>query len=156
MSVASSRSAPVRSAPSWPFDVPRFQNRVIKEGDQVTVLIEVNGPGGYYTEVMRVYAVGKEPPQVLKDALAAGLAAQDMTANALVPGADPGELWHRFKDYCIKKRLLPAGALLRARARPVAGRPSDAAARRADEDPAEHEHRRTPGDGAAGGLLPVL
>lgn len=90
-----------------PFDVPRFQNRVIKEGDQVTVLIEVNGPGGYYTEVMRAYAVGKAPPQVLKDALAAGLEAQDMTANALVPGADPADLWNRFKDYCIKNGYFP-------------------------------------------------
>ena len=41
-----------------PFDVPHFQNRVIKDGDQITVLIEVNGPGGYYTEVMRVYTLG--------------------------------------------------------------------------------------------------
>ncbi len=34
-----------------PFDVPRFQNRIIQNGDQVSVLIEVNGPGGYYAEV---------------------------------------------------------------------------------------------------------
>jgi Xaa-Pro aminopeptidase len=90
-----------------PFDVPHFQNRVIKEGDQVTVLIEVNGSGGYYTEVMRVYAVGKEPPQLLKDTLAAAIEAQDMTANALVPGAVPGELWDKFTAYCIKNGYFP-------------------------------------------------
>jgi Xaa-Pro aminopeptidase len=89
-----------------PFDVPHFQNRVIREGDQVTVLIEVNGPGGYFTEVMRVFTLG-EPPQVLKDALAAGIAAQDMTANALVTGADPGKLWNNFKAYCVNHGYFP-------------------------------------------------
>jgi Xaa-Pro aminopeptidase len=89
-----------------PFDVPHFQNRVIKDGDQVTVLIEVNGPGGYYTEVMRVYTLG-QPPQVLKDTWAAGIEAQDMTAKALVTGADPGELWNNFKAYCIKNGYAP-------------------------------------------------
>jgi Xaa-Pro aminopeptidase len=90
-----------------PFDVPHFQNRVIKEGDQVTVLIEVNGPGGYYTEVMRVYTVGKEPPRVLKDAMAAAIEAQDMIVNAMVPGAVPGEMWNTFTAYCIKNGYFP-------------------------------------------------
>lgn len=90
-----------------PFDTPHFQNRTIKEGDQVTVLIEVNGPGGYYTEVMRVYTVGVQPPQVLQDALGAGIEAQDMTVNAMVPGATPGDLWDAFKAFCGKNGYFP-------------------------------------------------
>jgi len=36
-----------------PFVPRHLQNRVIKEGDQVSVLLEVNGPGGFYTELGR-------------------------------------------------------------------------------------------------------
>ena len=58
-----------------PFDVYHFQNRVIKEGDQVSVLIEVNGAGGYYCEVMRIFTVSRKPTQELRgcDAVASRL-----------------------------------------------------------------------------------
>ncbi len=76
-----------------PFDVPRFQNRVIQNGDQVSVLIEVNGPGGYYCEVMRIYTVGAEPSQDLKDAFATSPAVQTLIASRFVPGAQPKDIW---------------------------------------------------------------
>jgi len=90
-----------------PFDVPHFQNRTIQEGDQVTVLVEVNGPGGYYTELMRAYCVGAEPTQALKDAQAAGLEAQDMTVKALVTGGVPGDMWKNFGQFCIQHGYAP-------------------------------------------------
>jgi Xaa-Pro aminopeptidase len=90
-----------------PFDVPHFQNRVIKEGDQVTALVEVNAPGGYYAETMAVYTVGKQPPQLLQDAMAAALEAQQRTVKSMVPGADPKELWDDFKEFCIGKGYFP-------------------------------------------------
>ena len=36
-----------------PFQPRHFQNRVMNKGDQVSVLIEVNGPGGFYAELGR-------------------------------------------------------------------------------------------------------
>ena len=92
-----------------PFDVPRFQNRVIQDGDQVSVLIEVNGPGGYYTEILRVYVVGKPPIRALQDAAGAALEAQDMTARNLVTGADPKQLWADFRNFCIQRGYFPPG-----------------------------------------------
>ena len=41
------------------FDVRRFQERVIHEGDQVMVLIEVSGPCGYWTEMLRPFVLGQ-------------------------------------------------------------------------------------------------
>ena len=78
-----------------PFDVYRLQNRVIRPGDQVSVLIEVNGPGGYYTEIVRLFTVGAEPPPALEEAFAVAKECQDLIAAAMVPGADPGELWDK-------------------------------------------------------------
>jgi Xaa-Pro aminopeptidase len=90
-----------------PFDVYHFQNRVIKEGDQVSVLIEVNGPGGYYTEVMRIFVVGKAPNQELQDAFGIAVEAQKMAADKLLPGADPKELWNMNKDFLVKNGYFP-------------------------------------------------
>jgi len=94
-------SAPMGSIA--PFDVPHFQNRVIKEGDQVSVLVEVNGPGGYYTEVLRVFALGAKPSQALQDGVGNAVEAQDLMARALVPGADPKALWATWQDFVKKK-----------------------------------------------------
>jgi len=89
-----------------PFDVPKFQNRVVKDGDQVTVLIETNGPGGYYTEILRVLTLGK-PSQALQDAY--GVAAEIMhtVGSRLVPGADPNDLWCYYKEYVQSKGYFP-------------------------------------------------
>lgn len=90
-----------------PFDVYHFQNRMIKEGDQVSVLIEVNGPGGYYTEIMRIFVVGREPSPELKEAFSVAVEAQDMTAKRLKPGEDPKELWEMNKEFLIKNGFSP-------------------------------------------------
>ena len=86
-----------------PFDFFRMQNRVIREGDQVSVLIEVNGPGGYYSEAMRTYMVGAEPSPVLQEAWAAALECEKMIAAGLVPGADPKELWQAYVDFMVAR-----------------------------------------------------
>jgi Xaa-Pro aminopeptidase len=108
-----------------PFDVYHFQNRVIKEGDQVSVLIEVNGPGGYYTELMRIFTVGREPTQELKDAFAVAVEAQALTAKKLVPGADPKELWDMNKEFLTKKGYFPPVRLYaHGQGMPLVERPS--------------------------------
>jgi Xaa-Pro aminopeptidase len=71
----------------------RFQqSRVIEKGDAFTLLIENNGPGGFYTELCRVITLGPAP-QELKDALAVCLEAQDHTLKQLKPGASCSEIF---------------------------------------------------------------
>jgi Xaa-Pro aminopeptidase len=83
-----------------------FQNRVIKEGDQVSLLIEVNGPGGLYTEIGRVFSFG-EPSQELQDAWGIALEAQDVSLGLLKPGADPKSIWNANNEFLEKKGYSP-------------------------------------------------
>ncbi|MDP6178930.1 MAG: M24 family metallopeptidase, partial [Desulfatiglandales bacterium] len=71
-----------------------FQNRMIREGDRVSVLIEVNGPGGFYVEIGRTFSIG-DPPQELQDAFGTAVEAQEVTVNLLRPGADPKHIWEK-------------------------------------------------------------
>jgi Xaa-Pro aminopeptidase len=89
------------------FQPLHFQNRIIQEGDQITVLMETNGPGGYYTEIMRCFMVGRKPSQALQDAHGIAVETQKMTVNRLKPGVDPKELWDMTNDFLQKKGYLP-------------------------------------------------
>ena len=61
-----------------------FQDRTLQKGDHMTFLVEVNGPGGYFTEVGRTIVLGKAS-QELKDNFAATVEAQDYSASLLKP-----------------------------------------------------------------------
>jgi Xaa-Pro aminopeptidase len=69
-----------------PFDVPRFQNRAVRSGDQVSVLIEVNGPGGYYCEVMRIFTVGADPTPELQAGFETAVKTQQLMTSMMKPG----------------------------------------------------------------------
>lgn len=103
-----SQDAPAR----WQFR--RCQNRVIREGDQVSVLIEVNGPGGFYTEIGRIFTLGK-PCQALQDAFGAAVEAQALSEKMMKPGADPKDIWEannqflQKKGYQLERRLYAHG-----------------------------------------------
>ncbi len=90
-----------------PFDVYHLQGRTIKEGDQVSVLIEINGPGGLYAEILRVFVVGAEPTQVVLDAFANAVEAQHMMAKAMVPGAECKDLYHMLKNFMVERGYAP-------------------------------------------------
>jgi Xaa-Pro aminopeptidase len=83
-----------------------FQNRTIREGDQVNVLIETNGPGGFYTEIGRVFSLGK-PPQALQDAMGTAIEAQALSLSLLKPGANPKEIWEANNEFLEKRGYLP-------------------------------------------------
>jgi Xaa-Pro aminopeptidase len=85
-----------------PFTFRRFQNRVLQEGDQVSLLIEVNGPGGFYAEIARIFSLG-EPTQELQDAYAISVEAQAHSLNLMKPGADPKEIWEANNEFLAKK-----------------------------------------------------
>ena len=89
-----------------PFTFRHFQNRVIRDGDQVSVLIEVNGPGGYYTELGRVFVVGR-PSQEMQDALGVAREAQEVSLKGLNPGANPGDILDATNDFLQKKGYMP-------------------------------------------------
>jgi len=89
-----------------PFMPRHYQNRVIREGDQISVLIEVNGPGGLYTEIGRIFSVGT-PSQALQDAFGVALEAREVSLNLLKPGADPKDIWDANNEFLEKKGYLP-------------------------------------------------
>jgi len=75
-----------------------LQNRVIREGDVFTLLVETNGPGGQYTELGRTCVLGKAP-QELNDEFAFLLQARQFTLNMLKPGASCKEIWDSHNRY---------------------------------------------------------
>jgi Xaa-Pro aminopeptidase len=89
-----------------PFTSRHFQNRVINEGDQVSVLIEVNGPGGLYTEIGRIFSIGK-PSQELQDAFQVSVEAQEVTVSLLKPEAEPKEIWDANNAFLEKNGYFP-------------------------------------------------
>jgi len=87
-----------------------YMNRVLTEGDHVVVLVEGNGPGGYYTEIARVFSLG-EPAQEAKDAFACAVEAQKLTLSLLKPGANPKDIWDANNEFLQKKGSGPEGRL---------------------------------------------
>ena len=89
-----------------PMQKRHFQNRVVREGDQFTLMIEVNGPGGMYAEIGRIYYLGKVPSE-LYDAYELCKETQKATLKLLKPGADPGEIWRANNEFLVRKGQLP-------------------------------------------------
>ena len=89
-----------------PMQKRHFQNRTVREGDQFTLMIEVNGPGGMYAEMGRIFFVGKVPAE-LKEAHELCKETQKVTLKLLKPGADPGEIWRANNEFLVKKGQLP-------------------------------------------------
>src|SRR5258708_5399018 len=80
------------------FAPKHMQNRVIKAGDYLALLVEDSGPGGFYTELGRNCVVGKAPQQ-MKDELAFTLESRRITLDLLKPGTPAKEIWERFNDF---------------------------------------------------------
>jgi Xaa-Pro aminopeptidase len=75
-----------------------FQGRVIRDGDQFTLLVESNGPGGYYTELGRTCVLGKAS-QEMKDEFAFVLEARAFALSMMKPGARCKDIWDAFNDF---------------------------------------------------------
>jgi Xaa-Pro aminopeptidase len=92
---------------SMPADKPaqfaghHYQNRVIKEGDVFTLLVEDAGPGGMYTELGRTAVVGKASQQ-LKDEFAFTLEARKFNLGLLKPGTPCKEIFAAYNDFMRK------------------------------------------------------
>jgi Xaa-Pro aminopeptidase len=77
---------------------PHQQNRVLREGDQFTILIENSGPGGFYTELGRTCVMGK-PTQEMQDEFAFVLEARKFTLERLKDGASCKQLWDDYNAF---------------------------------------------------------
>jgi Xaa-Pro aminopeptidase len=83
-----------------------FQNRMVREGDQFTLMVEVNGPGGMYGEMGRCFFVG-EVPADLYDAHEVLKETQRHTVELLKPGADPKAIWEANNEFLVSKGMPP-------------------------------------------------
>ena len=87
-----------------------YQNRVIREGDYVMLLVEDSGPGGYYTELGRTCVVGRVPAQ-MRDEFAFTLEARRFTLDLLKPGASCKMIWDEYNAF-MRRNGRPAEARL--------------------------------------------
>ncbi|HWE74858.1 MAG TPA: M24 family metallopeptidase [Stellaceae bacterium] len=79
--------------------VPRHnQQRVMREGDVYTLLVETNGPGGFYTEISRTIVLGKAS-QEMKDEFAFVLEARKFALSLLKPGAACKDIWNAYNQF---------------------------------------------------------
>jgi Xaa-Pro aminopeptidase len=87
--------------------LPRFmQNRTMREGDHLSLLIEVNGPGGFYTEIARTIVLGRASNELL-DGFEAVREAQINTLGLLRPGVLARDVAAAHDAY-MRARSLPA------------------------------------------------
>jgi len=96
---------------SHPFGDPGYwgnrhlQNRVLRDGDMFTLLIEANGPGGFYTEISRTCVIGKAPQQ-MKEEFEMLLEARRFTLNLLKPGTLCKDIWDAYNGF-LRKHARP-------------------------------------------------
>jgi Xaa-Pro aminopeptidase len=82
-----------------------YQGRIMQRGDYMTLLIENNGPGGFYAELARTFVFGKAS-QELRDAFEVVRDAQKHTVGNLKPGASCPDIYAKHNDY-MKSRGAP-------------------------------------------------
>lgn len=75
-----------------------FQSRTLREGDALCLLIESNGPGGFYTELGRTCVLGELPTQ-LDEELDFVRQAQRFCLDLLKPGTASAEIWERYNAF---------------------------------------------------------
>ena len=88
-----------------PFAPRLMQGRTLAKGDHLSLLIENNGPGGFYAEVARTIVLGRASAE-LKDGFAAVKAAQDYSLSLMKPGAAPAAIHAAHNDY-MKQHGMP-------------------------------------------------
>lgn len=82
-----------------------FQTREIQSGDHMSLLIEINGPGGFYLEIARTMVLGKADDHLLQ-AFQNVKDAQDHTLSLMKPGAAPAAI-AAAHDAWMEARGLP-------------------------------------------------
>jgi len=81
-----------------------FQNRELAKGDHLTILIEINGPGGIYLEIARTMVLGAASDHLLQ-AFQNVLKAQDNSLSLMKPGARPAEIFASHNKWMAEHGL---------------------------------------------------
>jgi Xaa-Pro aminopeptidase len=74
------------------------QNRVIQDGDVFSLLVEVDGPGGLYTELGRTCSLGPVPSRLAEE-FAFTLSALRFTLQEMVPGRTGAEVFAAYNEF---------------------------------------------------------
>ena len=91
-----------------------MQGRELAAGDHLSLLIEINGPSGMYTEIARTMVLGKASQHLL-DSFALVKEAQAHTLSHIRPGARAADVaaahdeWMRARGLPAEKRLYAHG-----------------------------------------------
>jgi len=88
-----------------PFAPRHMQGRALKAGDHLVLLIENNGPGGFFAEIARTLVLGKASNELI-DGFEAMKEAQDHTLSLMKPGASCRDIAIAHDAY-MKVRGLP-------------------------------------------------
>jgi Xaa-Pro aminopeptidase len=75
-----------------------LQGRVLRQGDQFSLLVENNGPGGFYCELGRTAVLGKATDE-MQEQQAFVLEAQRFCLGLLKPGAVPAQIWNDYNRF---------------------------------------------------------
>ncbi len=87
-----------------PFGTPaptkprHHQNRVLRYGDVFALLVEVDGPGGLYTELGRTCTLGPVPQQVAEE-FEFTLQARRFTLDQLRPGHRAADIFEAYNEF---------------------------------------------------------
>jgi Xaa-Pro aminopeptidase len=88
-----------------PFMPRHLQQRTLASGDHLSLLIEINGPGGFYTEIARTIVLGQASNQLL-DGFENVREAQIHTLRQIRPSVSCRDVAQAHDDY-MRSRGLP-------------------------------------------------
>jgi len=83
-----------------------FQGRTLRAGDHMSLLIENNGPGGFYPEISRTIVLGKASQELL-DGFEIVKEAQQHTLRKFKPGASCREIFLAHNEFMKQKGVPP-------------------------------------------------
>ncbi len=83
------------------FSQRHVQNRTIRKGDTLALLVEDSGPGSMYTELGRTCVLGKVPNE-MKEELAMVIESRKLTLDMLKPGTPCKDIWEAFNGFMRK------------------------------------------------------
>jgi Xaa-Pro aminopeptidase len=89
-----------------PFAPRHMQGRTLKAGDHLVLLIENNGPGGFFAEIARTLVLGKASNELI-DGFEAMKEAQVHTLSMMKPGASCRDIAIAHDAYMRKRGLPP-------------------------------------------------
>jgi len=83
-----------------------FQGRTLRPGDHMSLLIENNGAGGFYTELSRTFVLGKASQELI-DGFEIVKEAQSYTLKQFKPGASCREISLAHNEFMKQKGVPP-------------------------------------------------